>query len=112
MAGTEDERKRAENLVWTAAGDYAFTPDFLSFTDGGRADLYMNLVIGLAHKWLGCPTETLLEEVSESRRAAILSDTLWLGIESYVYARSCRPVLRLRCCAWSMPRRISCAFRT
>ena len=95
MAGTEDERKRAENLVWTAAGDYAFTPDFLSFTDGGRADLYMNLVIGLAHKWLGRPTEALLEEVSESRRAAILSDTVWLGIESYVYARELpsRPAL-------------------
>lgn len=95
MAGTEDERKRAENLVWTAAGDYAFTPDFLSFTDDGRADLYMNLVIGLAHKWLGCPTEALLEEVSRSRRAAILGDTLWLGIESYVYARELpsRPAL-------------------
>lgn len=95
MTGTEDERKRAENLVWTAAGDYAFTPDFLSFTEDGRADLYMNLVIGLAHKWLGRPTEALLEEVSESRRAAILSDTLWLGIESYVYARELpsRPAL-------------------
>ncbi len=95
MAGTEDERKRAENLVWTAAGDYAFTPDFLSFTDDGSADLYMNLVIGLTHKWLGRPTEALLEEVSRSRRAAILSDTLWLGIESYVYARELpsRPAL-------------------
>lgn len=95
MAGTEDERKRAENLVWTAAGDYAFTPDFLSFTEDGRANLYMNLVIGLAHKWLGRPTEALLEEVSESRRAAILSDTLWLGIESYVYVRELpsRPAL-------------------
>ena len=95
MAGTEDERKRAENLVWTAAGDYAFTPDFLSFMEDGQADLYMNLVIGLTHKWLGRPTEALLEEVSESRRAAILSDTLWLGIESYVYARELpsRPAL-------------------
>ena len=95
MAGTEDERKRAENLVWTAAGDYAFTPDFLSFREDGSADLYMNLVIGLTHKWLGHPTEALLEEVSRSRRAAILSDTLWLGIESYVYARELpsRPAL-------------------
>ena len=95
MAGIEDERKRAENLVWTAAGDYAFTPDFLSFTDDGSVDLYMNLVIGLTHKWLGHPTEALLEEVSRSRRAAILSDTLWLGIESYVYARELpsRPAL-------------------
>ncbi len=96
MTGTEDERKRAENLVWTAAGDYAFTPEFLSFTEAGTADLYMNLVIGLAHKWLGGPTEVLLEEVSRSRRAAILSDTLWLGIESYVYAREqpFRPALK------------------
>ena len=95
MAGTEDERKRAENLVWTAAGDYAFTPDFLSFTEDGSADLYMNLVIGLTHKWLGRPTEALLEEVSRSRRATILSDTLWLGIESYIYARELpsRPAL-------------------
>ena len=95
MTGTEDERKRAENLVWTAAGDYAFTPDFLSFTEDGSADLYMNLIIGLAHKWLGRPTEVLLEEVSQSRRAVILSDTLWLGIESYVYARELpsRPAL-------------------
>ena len=55
----------------------------------------MNLVIGLTHKWLGRPTEALLEEVSRSRRAAILSDTLWLGIESYVYARELpsRPAL-------------------
>ena len=96
MQRTEDERKRAENLVWTAAGDYGFTPDFLSFTDDGSADIYMNLIIGLMHKWLGTKTEALLEEVSESQRAAILSDTLWLGIESYVYERerSTRPALK------------------
>lgn len=91
----EDERKRAENLVWTAGADYAFTPLFLSFTEDGQADLYMNLVIGFMHKWLGKETEALLTEVSESRRAALLTDTLWLGIESYVYARELpeRPAL-------------------
>lgn len=96
MQRTEDERKRAENLVWTAAGDYGFTPDFLSFTEDGTADIYMNLVIGLMHKWLGARTEALLDEVSESRRAAILSDTLWLGIESYAYQREQpeRPALK------------------
>ncbi|MDO5775400.1 MAG: hypothetical protein Q4P22_02105 [Eubacteriales bacterium] len=92
---TEDERKRAENLIWTAAGSYDFSPDFCSFNDDGSADVYMNIVIGLEHKWLGERTDKLLKEAAESRRAAILTDTLWLGIESYVYAKevAVRPVL-------------------
>ena len=79
---TEDERKRAENLIWTAAGSYDFSPDFCSFDEDGSADVYMNIVIGLEHKWLGERTDKLLKEAAESRRAAILTDTLWLGIES------------------------------
>ena len=92
---TEDERKRAENLIWTAAGSYDFSPDFCSFNEDGSADVYMNIVIGLEHKWLGERTDRLLNEAAESRRAAILTDTLWLGIESYVYAKevAVRPVL-------------------
>lgn len=92
---TEDERKRAENLIWTAAGSYDFSPDFCSFDEDGSADVYMNIVIGLEHKWLGERTDKLLKEAAESRRAAILTDTLWLGIESYVYAKevAVRPVL-------------------
>ena len=92
---TEDERKRAENLIWTAAGSYDFSPDFCSFNEDGSANVYMNIVIGLEHKWLGERTDKLLKEAAESRRAAILTDTLWLGIESYVYAREIveRPVL-------------------
>lgn len=92
---TEDERKRAENLIWTAAGSYDFSPDFCSFNEDGSADVYMNIVIGLEHKWLGERTDKLLKEAAESRRAAILTDTLWLGIESYVYAKevAVRPVL-------------------
>ena len=92
---TEDERKRAENLIWTAAGSYDFSPDFCSFNEDGSADVYMNIVIGLEHKWLGERTDKLLNEAAESRRAAILTDTLWLGIESYVYAKevAVRPVL-------------------
>ena len=92
---TEDERKRAENLIWTAAGSYDFSPDFCSFNEDGSVDVYMNIVIGLEHKWLGERTDKLLKEAAESRRAAILTDTLWLGIESYVYAKevAVRPVL-------------------
>ncbi len=83
---SEAERKRAENLIWTAAGDYAFVPSFCSFREDGTADPYMNLVIGLQRKWLP-EAEPLLLDAAGSRRAALLTDALWLGIESYVYAR-------------------------
>ena len=91
---SEAERKRAENLIWTAAGDYAFAPSFCSFREDGTAESYMNLVIGLQRKWLP-EAEPLLLDAADSRRAALLLDALWLGIESYVYARELpeRPVL-------------------
>ncbi len=92
---SEAERKRAENLIWTAAGDYAFAPSFCSFREDGTAETYMNLIIGLQRKWLP-EAEVLLTDAADSRRAAQLLDVLWLGIESYVYARELpeRPVLR------------------
>ncbi len=91
---SEAERKRAENLIWTAAGDYAFAPSFCSFREDGTAEPYMNLVIGLQRKWLP-EAEALLTDAANSRRAAQLLDVLWLGIEAYVYARELpeRPVL-------------------
>ncbi len=90
----EAERKRAENLIWTAAEDYAFAPSFCAFREDGTAEPYMNLVIGLQRKWLP-EAESLLNDAADSRRAALLLDALWLGIESYVYARELpeRPLL-------------------
>lgn len=39
------------NIVWTAAGDYSFTPAFLSFFQDGTPDFYMNSIIGYVRKW-------------------------------------------------------------
>ena len=43
--------RRAENMVWTAAGVYDFEPQFLSFWQDGTPDFYTNSIIGYAHKW-------------------------------------------------------------
>ena len=35
----------------TAAEKYEFEPMFLAFSPDGTADMYLNLIIGLAYKW-------------------------------------------------------------
>ena len=44
-------QRRALNMVWTAAGEYGFMPDFLAFHRDGSPDLYLNSVIGFARRF-------------------------------------------------------------
>ena len=46
----EYERRRAENIIWNAAGRYDFRPGYEAFDENGRADLYFNTVIGAAYR--------------------------------------------------------------
>ena len=49
----DSEKRRARNLIWNAAGDYSFEPDFKAYDEEGRADLYWNSIIGAARKNFG-----------------------------------------------------------
>ena len=44
-------RRRALNIIWTAAGEYGFEPAFMAFSQDGNPDLYMNSIIGYVRKW-------------------------------------------------------------
>ena len=44
------QTKRAENMIWNAAGDYGFRPDFKAFDKAGHAELYWNCIIGAARR--------------------------------------------------------------
>ena len=44
------QKKRAYNLIWNAAADYTFAPDFKFYTEEGKADIYWNSILGLARK--------------------------------------------------------------
>ena len=46
----EQEKRRASNLIWNAAQNYDFEPDFKAFDEDGRADLYWNSIIGAVRK--------------------------------------------------------------
>jgi hypothetical protein len=92
----DSEKRRAVNLIWNAARDYSFEPDFKAYDEEGRADLYWNCIIGAVHRhydyeklqalfasFHGCTDEALYEQL------------LWLGLEGCAFARdaSQRPAL-------------------
>ncbi len=89
-------QRRAVNLVWTACGDYSFTPQFLALQADGSPDFYMNLLIGLTHKWLGdaMPKRLFAHWLGDARQAEF-DDLAWLALENSVYERELplRPVL-------------------
>lgn len=83
--------KRAENMVWTAAGDYGFEPEFLAFCQDGQPDVYLNSIIGYAHKWFGTAVlETLTEPLKHTLRRETYEGLLWFAIENCVYEREVR----------------------
>lgn len=89
------EAKRAHNFIWAAAENYGFEPLFLAFSPDGTADLYLNLIIGLAHKW--CEQEKLdaFFEQLGGKDEELYEGLLWIGLENALYAKEqkVRPAL-------------------
>lgn len=88
--------RRAENIIWNAAGKYDFDPPFMAFFENGRVDLYFNMVIGLAIKWLDMEKlGAFFERYAGYHKAEEFDELLWLGIENCVYEKEVpeRPVL-------------------
>ena len=90
------QQRRAMNIVWTGAGDYGFEPPFLAMTASGQPDFYLDLLVGLLHKWYGDEMpRRLFARWQGDVRQAMLDDLAWLGLESALYQRElpCRPAL-------------------
>ena len=93
---SELQKRRAINMIWNAARDYSFSPDFKAFDDEGRAELYWNCIIGALRRHYEYPklarvfaSFSLYEEGDE------YEGLLWLGLENCVYLRELpeRPAL-------------------
>ena len=92
----ESEKRRARNLIWNAAADYSFEPDFKAYDEDGRADLYWNSIIGAVRKNYGAETiEKLFSSLHGCAREQLFEQLLWLGLENAVYQREAprRPAL-------------------
>ena len=92
----DSEKRRARNLIWNAAADYSFEPDFKAYDEEGRADLYWNSIIGAVRKNYGAETiEALFEALHGCSKEQLYEQLLWLGLENAVYQREAphRPAL-------------------
>ncbi len=90
------KRRRALNIVWTASDDYRYSPDFLSFQDNGKPDLYLNAVVGFVDKWYDAEKlNKFFDEMQDSALKQTFDDLMWLGLENVTYAKEfpSRPVL-------------------
>lgn len=92
----DSEKRRARNLIWNAAGDYSFEPDFKAYDEEGRADLYWNSIIGAVRKNYGQEAvSSLLESFQGCKDQILYEELTWLALENAVFQRESprRPAL-------------------
>ena len=75
------QKRRADNIIWTCAGDYSFVPDFKAYREDGSVDLYWNVIFGAARRRYDYQQlEGLFAMLDKYRDAAFTracSGTLW-----------------------------------
>jgi len=92
----EQEKRRASNLIWNAAQNYDFEPDFKAFDEEGQADLYWNSIIGAVRKNYDIQAiDELFSSLRGSENEVLYEQLIWLGLEHAVYQKeaSLRPAL-------------------
>lgn len=93
---SELQKRRAENIIWNAAQNHAFTPDFKAYDSEAKADLYWNTVIGTVRRHFEYPKlEAVFRSFQADEDADLYEGLLWLGLENAVFEREKeeRPVL-------------------
>lgn len=93
---SETEERRAKNMIWNAAGDYSFSPDFMSFLADGTADPYLNCIIGAVRRRYDYrPLEDLFARMEKLPEAVFYQNLLWFGLAHSVYPSAVqdRPLL-------------------
>ena len=92
----DSEKRRARNLIWNAAEEYGFEPDFKAYDREGRADLYWNSIIGAVRKNYGTEApERLFAAFRGYAQQSLYEQVVWLGLESAAFRREAanRPAL-------------------
>ncbi len=83
---SERQKRRADNIIWTCADDYSFTPDFKAYDRDGGADLYWNVIYGCArrHYEYG-KLEELFAMLDKYRKAALYQGIFWAALEPVLF---------------------------
>ncbi|WP_455720640.1 cobaltochelatase CobT-related protein [Agathobacter sp.] len=81
------EEKRAKNFIWMAADDYTIEPLFLAFMPDGKADMYLNMVIGLTYKWYDQGKIDAFFNQLTGKDHELYEGLLWIGLENALYEK-------------------------
>ena len=90
------QKRRAENIIWNAAENHGFTPDFRAFDGEGNAELYWNCIIGAARRHYDYNKFIeVFKTLDRYEDAALYNGLFWLGLENAVYPKELgyRPAL-------------------
>ena len=96
MNREEKQKRRAQNLVWNAAGDYGIRTPYLAYDEHGEADVYWNYVIGAANRRFDFSRlEKMFSYLEAQKDGAVYAELFWLGLEASLYEgdRAKRPAL-------------------
>lgn len=83
------EVRRADHIIWAAARDYSFAPDFRAFDRTGQADFYWNFILGAARRCFDmAKIRHFLELCQDQYEAELFANLTWLGLEHAIYEKS------------------------
>lgn len=81
------EIKRAKNFIWSSAEDYELNPLYLAFSHDGKADTYLNIIIGLSYKWYdGAQLEEFFN-VLGGKDKELFEGLFWIGLEKVLFKK-------------------------
>jgi hypothetical protein len=96
METENKEKERAFNIIWNASGEYSFKPEIEAYDENGKADIYLNYIIGAVHKYYDYSLlENFFNDLKEDAYQELLKSLTWIGLENCTYERGKveRPVL-------------------
>lgn len=94
---TDLQKRRAENIIWTCAKDYSFTPDFRAYDINGEVDLYQNIIYGCARRHYEYEKlQKLFSMLDRYKDSAAYETVFWNALEPVLFETELcdRPVLR------------------
>lgn len=81
------EIKRAKNFIWASAEDYELNPLYSAFSHDGKADTYLNIIIGLSYKWYdGAQLEEFFN-VLGGKDKELFEGLFWIGLEKVLFKK-------------------------
>ena len=94
---SDQQKRRADNIIWNCAIDYSFVPDFKAYDKNGNVDLYWNILFGSARRHFEYEKlEKLFTMLDSYKDAAVYQSIFWNALEPVLFEKELpvRPVLK------------------